>query len=317
MFFIQNEGDLKLELGDIIEVIEKTDHGWWLGKTINSNPPLSGYFPKNYVRERSIASVPPPLPPRPASLSSNGREGSGSSKSNNSSKTIAEINSQLNQMALASSMNDYLDEESAGQPFSLDSLDAFDDLMNNGVAVEVFQGLLPASETAFIEGMIVDVQVKGLTWNGTSNLAYEYAEGTLRIEVGHGQLCPGLEYAVKSLKMPSNFNHESQQEASSYKVDIRVTCSPDMAYGEAGLPPLIAPSTHVVFLITSITLWPKSSHSHLLSTGSVPQGPMELLPENLPRNRKGATSLLKQTRRLSSVLLVNEDEVVDSSKSGN
>ena len=43
----QNEEELSFEIGDLIEVEEKLDSGWWFGNRQGS----VGLLPSNYVRE--------------------------------------------------------------------------------------------------------------------------------------------------------------------------------------------------------------------------------------------------------------------------
>ncbi|PRP81395.1 S-adenosyl-methionine-sterol-C- methyltransferase [Planoprotostelium fungivorum] len=47
-FAADNEGDLQLSIGDVIELIEKTSDSWWRGTNVETNS--SGLFPSNYVQ---------------------------------------------------------------------------------------------------------------------------------------------------------------------------------------------------------------------------------------------------------------------------
>eukprot|EP00466_Bigelowiella_natans_P005093 jgi/Bigna1/132027/aug1.16_g6735 len=45
-----DEGHLSLMVGDIIEIIQKDDSGWWQGR-LQNDPSKDGLFPYNYVKE--------------------------------------------------------------------------------------------------------------------------------------------------------------------------------------------------------------------------------------------------------------------------
>ena len=61
-------GEMTLKKDDIVELVEKTDNGWWLVKMNGSE----GWAPNNYLelvppkpKARPAAAPPPPPPPRP------------------------------------------------------------------------------------------------------------------------------------------------------------------------------------------------------------------------------------------------------------
>ncbi|KAI9469047.1 MAG: P-loop containing nucleoside triphosphate hydrolase protein [Benjaminiella poitrasii] len=63
----QQLGEIVLELGDIIEIVNKEENGWWLGRKGG----VEGWVPSNYLEEytppaRTMAPPPPPPPARRA-----------------------------------------------------------------------------------------------------------------------------------------------------------------------------------------------------------------------------------------------------------
>ncbi|KAJ2898084.1 hypothetical protein MKZ38_004196 [Zalerion maritima] len=57
----ERENELSIHVGDIIEVVQKENNGWWLAKTGAGQ----AWVPASYVEEVKTAPPPPPLAPRP------------------------------------------------------------------------------------------------------------------------------------------------------------------------------------------------------------------------------------------------------------
>jgi hypothetical protein len=64
-----NADELSFRIGDLIQVIEEVDEGWWLGEVHESNGHVRrGIFPVNYtelVAQQQPQSAGPPMPARP------------------------------------------------------------------------------------------------------------------------------------------------------------------------------------------------------------------------------------------------------------
>lgn len=62
-FKSQEEGEIEFEKGDLLEIIEKDENGWWLAK----HNGIEGWVPSNYLEEyvppRVVSTPPPPPPP--------------------------------------------------------------------------------------------------------------------------------------------------------------------------------------------------------------------------------------------------------------
>ncbi|CAO0790958.1 unnamed protein product [Mucor circinelloides] len=70
-----NADELSFSTGDLIQVIEEVDEGWWLGESTDANGFVRrGIFPVNYtelVIVSSVSSAGPPMPARPVLSQSN------------------------------------------------------------------------------------------------------------------------------------------------------------------------------------------------------------------------------------------------------
>lgn len=129
---------------------------------------------------------------------------------------------------------DYDASIAAGEPFSLDSLEAFDELMDRGYAIDIKDKVEGAA--ALINGMRVELACKAMSWDGAATVTHVFCEGALSLTIGHSDSLPiGLTAAVSTLCVGTR---------------AIITCSPPMAYGEAGNPPFVKPNSHVVYDIT-------------------------------------------------------------------
>jgi len=119
------------------------------------------------------------------------------------------------------------------RPFSIDSLDAFDALIDTGVAVEIHESA-PAGAATIHLGSRVTAQITALAWDGSTIEAFEFAEGTISFTVGLGNVPEGLEEGVKRL-------HLGDRAA--------IICAPQKGYGSAGFPPYVPPASNLVYFI--------------------------------------------------------------------
>lgn len=215
-----NADDLSLTKGETIIVLEKNEHGWWTGLSTESGTPRRGFFPKNYVRPKNAPDAPPP-PPRPSSTSTA------------PVVTAAPVASAHASTSGASSSTASADAGYGGRPFSIESLDAFDSLVDRGYAVE-FLSRGAESEAAVSVGSRVTANIVAMTWDGSTTEASVFAEGTLQFSVGQQQVTEGLDEALVELRVGDEAN---------------VICAPKKAYGLAGQPPHVPPNSHVVYVV--------------------------------------------------------------------
>ena len=150
------------------------------------------------------------------------------------------------------------------RPFSLNTIEAFDALVDNGFAIEDLVSTNP--EGALVAATSrVSLTLSALIWDGANIEAHIYAEGPLTFTVGASQVPVGLEQGVIGLKVGDKAN---------------IISSPLLSYGDAGLPPSIPPNVHLVFSIeiTNVqpageTIQPAEGNSLFLVNGVSPRVP--------------------------------------------
>ncbi|KAJ2498269.1 hypothetical protein IWW47_003505, partial [Coemansia sp. RSA 2052] len=80
-FSADDEGELPMDKGDIVEVTDRIDDGWWQGRLVHSVAGAqvggTGIFPSNYTEECEESDVPPQIPLK-ATASPNLHQRSGS-----------------------------------------------------------------------------------------------------------------------------------------------------------------------------------------------------------------------------------------------
>lgn len=261
----QHEEDLHLSGGDEIEVIERPEHGWWFGR--NAKDGREGWFPMNYISPKNVAPPQPPLRPNLSrkNMGSGSLVSTGSAPSPDASSAPSAPSDALN------SITEQAEEPAAGsgnaaanagrtRTYAMTSLDAFDELMDHGVAVELPEGAALLDEPRSV-GSRVTAEVTGYTWDGAQTQITEFASTAcagqpLEFSLGAEHVTAGLDYAVASLPLG---------------VAAMVTCTPNTAYGDAGHPPSIQPHQHLVY---EVTLQSVGEESELVTP---PSGPRELL----------------------------------------
>ena len=168
-----------------------------------SIPPKKGYFPRNYVRPKLI------------------------SEQSEIEKTA--------ESRYSSALN-YLKQEIYRRQFSMESCDAFDNLVDSGFAVEIKNSA--SGTTNITENSRVDIKYTAMIWDGSNTQTQVFSEGNLKFTVGKNQVCNGLEDGILKLKVGD---------------EADIICAPIMAYGEAGQPPIIPPNVHIVYSIIVIS----------------------------------------------------------------
>jgi hypothetical protein len=238
ILFTQKEEDLQLFAGDYVEVVEKHEHGWWLGMINREGEIFKGYFPKNYIKEKPRVRNAPKPPPRPISLPKH--EG-GSSKQ--SADALNKVTTDMGDMRVMEHPSADSVRVNRGPTFSLKSLPAFDDLMSKGYAVEIKEKEKNSSSSSPVgrgasagAGSLVEMSVHAMTWDGASTFTKTFANSKIKFIVGkHSQIPAGLQAAAQSLGVGQS---------------ATVTCAPSLAFGAAGNPPYVPPNSFVVFEIT-------------------------------------------------------------------
>lgn len=256
--------------GEDVQVLESNEHGWWLGVIERDGNLLRGYFPKNYVKEkpRVVNNAPKP-PPRPVSLAKGGAD-------------VNDLASAMEQTSLETQR-----KSTRGPSFSLRSLTAFDDLMSKGYSVEIANDPNVSKGLVGAVGQLVTMQCTASIWDGASTETKEFASGILRFAIGKRGVVPGLEAAAQII-------------AENQKATI--TCSPKMAYGAAGNPPVVPPNSFVIFHVQVLSI------SDPDRTDFTVEGPAELMPSGVATSRAGKAVA---ARRESGVILVSKEDNVN------
>jgi FKBP-type peptidyl-prolyl cis-trans isomerase len=264
--------------GETIEILEKNEHGWWLGLAQRNGSLYRGYFPRNYVKEKPRAAPAPP--PRPAELKKTEVE---EVTENVETLRVAEPPT----VAAVTSPHSGARVSSVRRAaFSLRSLTAFDDLSEKGYAVEFSDrsGTVTSGNKPILTDR-VEIQIIGLIWDGASTDTREFGRGILKFTIGKSQVPRGLETGVQML-LPGQ--------------GATVTCSPAQAYGAAGNPPLVPPNSFVIFHINLMTIT-KPTNPDIPA-----EGPPEFFTSGIASAREGRSNNNNANRR--SLLLVNSND---------
>eukprot|EP00981_Chlorochromonas_danica_P011734 scaffold4233_cov180-Ochromonas_danica.AAC.25 len=241
---------------------------------------MKGYFPRNYVKPlpRRVAPPAPRPPPRPLSLAATPLD-------------VGKVAASVAALSVREEKAAAEQEEGRARPFSIKSLPAFDHLMEKGFSVEI-DGASPSgsgsgsaeSEAGPVlprRGQEVSVDCVALLWDGAHSSAKEFTAGPLRFKLGKQAVVPGLEAALYSIPVGRS---------------ATVTCSPSMAYGSAGCPPLVPPNAFVVFLLTlQAVREPDEGEEE-----AVPQAPAGIFVSDLPQARRASLQRKRDRLVLSS-----------------
>ncbi len=127
--------------------------------------------------------------------------------------------------------------EAHRRQFSMQTCEAFDALVDSGVAVEM-KSDASVSGQKVQENNRVEMTLSAMIWDGSSSQTQLFSEGTLKFTLGKSQVTAGLEEAVLRLHV----NDEAD-----------IICAPLMAYGDAGQPPIVPPDAHIVYTVKIVT----------------------------------------------------------------
>ena len=170
------------------------------------------------------------------------------------------------------------------EKFQLTSLEAFDQLMDQGYAVEVKEmdesdgdGRLP------VKGDQVEVELVGMMWDASQTVVTEFVRGDdigtpCMLTVGEEQMTQGLDLALMSLAVGAR---------------AMVVVAPPLAYKEIGEPRYGIPaSVHVVFDVRVVTIVPSTESAtkqgRTTVTGAA-QGAGQSLQPRIPTLDTGAS----------------------------
>lgn len=200
-----------------------------------------GLFPKNYVRKLNGEAPPPPPRPTPAVIDDAAR-----------ARPLS--------MRSARKAEDH--------SFVFESLEAFDSLLATGFSIEVItEG--PSGATPVTAGSRVTLDCKLLVWEGAYTVAKPVETTSpgepLSFTVAANQVAEGLDVAVQRLKV-GDF--------------AMITCVPNLAYGEDGIPPSVPPRAHIIYEVIIKEVVP--------SAADAPAAGPKLLLQKAPASSKAA-----------------------------
>jgi len=272
---------LRLYGSEVIEVVEKNDHGWWLGIAVRGGTIHKGYFPKNYVKPYSPndSNIPKP-PPRPITLPK-----ANYNDNNNTDTNITITNNNDNELNLKINEINIIE----GPSFSLKSLDAFDELVNIGYTIEIGDTIITPKYNGIKIGTKVTIKCIAMTWDGASTKTNEFANSNVTFVVGSKTVTSGLDIAMQHLNIG--------QKAV-------ITCSPSWAYGAAGNPPSVPPNSYVVFNVDVIKIENDNNSSSSSSVGG-DEGAQLLLGSGIGVRNKKTNNNNGVGKRGSRIILVN------------
>ena len=160
-----------MKAGTTIIVLDKNDHGWWMGMS-KSSPPKKGYLPKSYIRPKNIAD-----------------------------QTDLEKTAEKR---YTSALN-YLNQEKYRRQFSMQTCEGFDSLVESGYAVEIKSVSTSTNASSngneIKENMRVELQVIAMIWDGSNTQTQVFSESNLKFTLGKNQVPTGIEEGVLKLKV--------------------------------------------------------------------------------------------------------------------
>mmetsp|Transcript_13847 Transcript_13847/g.16496 ORF Transcript_13847/g.16496 Transcript_13847/m.16496 type:complete len:356 (-) Transcript_13847:90-1157(-) len=252
----------RMAKGDIITVLEKPETGWWLGRIASGE---TGLFPSNYVKAIDDAPAPPPIP-------------------------VSSLE------ALKVSEPPTIPLGNPSEMPIIASLDAFDSLVEDGFVVEQDEdspnGQIMTGEGEIKRGQVVDIHCVAMAWNGAEGIKEEFASTRspkpvpMRFALDGASVTKGLTEGVIKMKIGQR---------------AVITCSPSMAYGEAGMPPLVKPNAFVIYHVEVLSV------DGTLTNG--PTGPIELLQSSV--TSRGDDGRHSVNGRRPSVMMIAEGNEQD------
>uniref|UniRef100_A0A7S2G8N1 peptidylprolyl isomerase n=1 Tax=Florenciella parvula TaxID=236787 RepID=A0A7S2G8N1_9STRA len=183
------------------------------------------------------------------------------------------------------------------RPYSIASLDCFDELMDTGITVEKEpqQHILG---DALVAGQAVTIHCVAMTWNGSElaseefSSTYEEGESPMRFVLDGTTVTAGLQKGLINLRVGEK---------------ATITCSPAMAYGDAGMPPLVKPHSFVIYKVEVISANATSGDVELA-------GPNDLVRPRSVRSRTGAG--FTSVRHATSPLVILPDHTEAGAAAG-
>lgn len=243
----KDEVELKLSKGEYIAVLEQKagSPGWWDGQTAEGE---RGLFPYNHVR------LVEPSEARKLLMGQGGDRKRSSVKrmSDRFKGSVSNMSPKASNKTVSKKPNTKRPKKSI-QDYQIGTTKAFDDMIDNGWALENIDGNGPAKKAGGSvpgKGDRVVMEYTGYTWNCQSQQVVEFAssdnspDGTLDFVVGSGDAVKGVSKAAMCMDKG---------------MSVRLICTPEYGYGVVGAPPDVPSNTHILYDLTLVSFEAKGS----------------------------------------------------------
>lgn len=261
----KDEQDISLEKNEHLAIWENSEFdGWWIGEKVNGD---KGLLPSSYVKKLTPEEQADFLHPEESGKKSarqSSRRG-GDSSGNQQFDTVFGIGTvtDQNQYEQKKSLSGVFSKPNMGTnqkprhrqkiaKYRLCSTTAFDELLHDGITIEEngkYVKLETKDRDTPKDGDAVTIYYNGYIWEPQKQELLEFSssdkliasnnpnvrDGPLVFKLGGNRAIDGIEEAAKKMTVGQT---------------IRVTLSPDMAYGEVGLPPDIPGNSFLVYDLT-------------------------------------------------------------------
>ncbi|CAK9042972.1 Peptidyl-prolyl cis-trans isomerase FKBP65 (PPIase FKBP65) (70 kDa peptidyl-prolyl isomerase) (FK506-binding protein 65) (AtFKBP65) (Immunophilin FKBP65) (Peptidyl-prolyl isomerase ROF2) (Protein ROTAMASE FKBP 2) (Rotamase) [Durusdinium trenchii] len=254
----QDDAELFMQETQLIAVLTQDtgSPGWWEGETIDGK---RGLFPYNHVElldSRVAAAVVAGTSLSKAqavkydTAAGGYAETKGQPKRSSARKSMSRISLGLFGAGKKQEKKKAQAKARARkviQPYYIASCESFDRLIDNGFTMEENGKICSMSppRDAPKEGDFVQLSYVAYVWDDQKMTAVEFDAsdnrsngedaGPMEFFVGNGEVIKGIEYAVQRMSPGQS---------------VRLTVTPQLAYGAVGLPPDIPPHTHLIYDVT-------------------------------------------------------------------
>jgi len=168
----------------------------------------------------------------------------------------------------------------AARPVSMRSLAAFDALAEAGYAVEKLSGVRRQDDAVVRDGDVVTARCTASAWDGGAGVSTPFASTDWDDDAADAKVVPAAGGTTTSLVLRVGDTDGSGATDGLHLAlrglakgdDVRVTVAPRLAYGDAGLPGLVPPGSHVIYDLAILDIG-----AALEDGAPLPRGPLPLL----------------------------------------
>jgi hypothetical protein len=274
---VSNGELVSLAVGDHILVIH--EQGDWAYCRKSPDSTEAGYVPLQYLRKlgnlnNGISATPPALPPLISQSSKEGRDGRGADGADKSGKSGSRLTSKSTVTEELSGGGSNKKDNGDIQPFTLKTMEGFDELIVDGITVELDATGMDATGTKAVDGDVVSINITASKWEPSSSIIRKFSStdddpnaSTLRFVVGKGNVTEAIDHAVKSIPV----------DRSGV-----VVCNSSYGYGDIGLPGLVNSKSFLVYKIRVLNV---AKYNGIIGQEEdVAEGPEALIFRSKPKS---------------------------------